>query len=59
LLLLQPLSLMGQHISLEKIGRCPHFPPTGRPAGDETFATRLEELLGRTLRPKAIGKPRK
>jgi len=44
---------------LLKIGRCPHFPSTGRPAGDETFATRLEELLGRTLRPKAIGIPRK
>ena len=32
---------------------------TDRPAGDETFATRLEELLGRTLRPKTIGRPRK
>ena len=32
---------------------------TVRPAGDETFATRLEELLGRTLRPKTIGRPRK
>ena len=32
---------------------------TGRPAGDETFATRLEELLGQTLRPKTIGRPQK
>ena len=32
---------------------------TGRPAGDEIFGARLEELLGRALRPKAIGRPRK
>jgi len=32
---------------------------TGRPVGDESFVTRLEELLGRVLKPKAIGRPRK
>ena len=32
---------------------------TGRPVGDESFVARLEELLRRTLSPKAIGRPRK
>ena len=32
---------------------------TGRPAGDETFVDRLESLLGRILRPRSPGRPRK
>ena len=32
---------------------------TGRPLGDAAFISRLETLLGRTLRPKKAGRPRK
>lgn len=32
---------------------------TGRPAGNDSFINRLEKLLGRTLRPKKGGRPRK
>jgi len=32
---------------------------TGHPLGDEAFLTHLETLLGRTVRPKKAGRPRK
>ena len=32
---------------------------TGRPAGDKTFVAKLEAMVGRTLWPKAVGRPRK
>ncbi len=32
---------------------------TGRPLGDETFVERLERLVGRVLKPKKGGRPRK
>lgn len=32
---------------------------TGRPMGDEAYVSRIEELLGRELRPKRPGRPRK
>ncbi len=39
-----------------RLRKCTH---TGRPAGGEGFLVRLEQLLGRTLRPKKVGRPRK
>ncbi len=32
---------------------------TGRPAGDEAFLAEWERRLGRTLRPRSVGRPRK
>ncbi len=32
---------------------------TGRPAGSARFVARIERVLGRTLKPKPIGRPRK
>jgi len=32
---------------------------TGRPAGGKSFIDRLESLVGRALRPKKVGRPRK
>jgi hypothetical protein len=43
----------------ERLQRLRSHAHTGRPAGDETFVDRLESLLGRVLRPKKAGRPRK
>ena len=44
---------------LARIERIRSHAHTGRPTGDETFVDRLESLLGRVLRPKKAGRPRK
>ena len=44
---------------LDRVNRIRCHTHTGRPAGDETFVDRLESLLGRVLRPKKAGRPRK
>ena len=43
----------------ERVDRIRSHTHTGRPAGGETFVDRLESLLGRLLRPKKAGRPRK
>ena len=39
-----------------RLRQCTH---TGRPAGDGSFIARLEALVGRVLRAKKVGRPRK
>ena len=50
------LAIPEEEWTLKEIRGCTS---TGCPVGDEPFVTRLEELLGRVLKPKAIGRPRK
>jgi len=49
-------SIGEEEMILKQIRRCI---TTGRPAGSEFFVMRLEELLGRALKPKPIGRHRK
>ena len=39
----------------EELGELRRHVRTGRPLGDETFAGRLEEMLGRALKPQKRG----
>ncbi len=39
-----------------RLRQCTH---TGRPAGGSSFIARLEALVGRVLRAKKVGRPRK
>ncbi len=41
---------------LARLRQCTH---TGRPAGGARFIARLEALVGRVLRAKKVGRPRK
>jgi len=53
-----PTFLSGdEHAAMsEALRRCTH---SGRPAGDPSFVARLERKLGRRLRPRPAGRPRK
>ena len=50
------LSVDEEETILKQIRGCT---AAGRPVGSEPFVTRLEELLGRTLKPKSVGRPKK
>lgn len=50
---------LGDEVDEETLTKLRRNTATGRPAGCDGFIDRLESLLGRTLRPKKGGRPRK
>ena len=66
-LAVQAHCLMTNHVHLvvvpqaeaEMIARLRQCTHTGRPAGGSSFIARLEALVGRALRAKKVGRPRK
>lgn len=53
------LSQPWEELEEQMVARLRRCTRTGRPAGGESFIERLESLLGRVLRPKKGGRPRK
>jgi len=49
------LEFLGEAVSEERAALFRRHARTGRPLGSERFATRIERLLGRVLRPQKRG----